>query len=290
MEQNQEVVVSCIDGSSVSEYVCDYGAWIAKTVNAPLKILHTIEHRVTPSVIDYSGAIGLGSREELLTELTEIEQARSKLLIKQGQLMLNHAKAQVEAAGIDDAELCQRHGSLVESLIELEDKIRVLVIGIRGESHEDDQVNGESQGIGTQLESIIRSLSKPILVVNKPFTEPKTIMLAYDGSEACKKALDMLASSPLFKNIECHIVHVGEDKNLLDDAAKVLKGEGIQTITAMLEGKIEEALAVYQESNNIDLMLMGAFTHNRFRDFLVGSFTAKMLDKTQQPLLLLRRS
>jgi nucleotide-binding universal stress UspA family protein len=285
MEQNQEVVVACIDSSSVSEYVCDYAAWIAKTINAPLKILHTIEQTVTPAVIDFSGAIGLGSREELLSELTEVEQTRAKLLIKQGQILMEEAKARVVEAGIEEPELCQRHGSVVESLIELEDKIRVLVVGIRGESHEQGQ-----SGVGTQLESIIRALQKPILVVNKPFIEPKTIMLAYDGSEACKKALDMIASSLLFQEMVCHIVHVGENQgNLLDSAAAVLKGEGIQTITGQLEGKIEESLASYQVEHNIDLMLMGAFSHNRFRDLLLGSFTAKMLDKTQQPLLLMRR-
>ena len=58
MNDKQNFVLCCIDGSSVTEAVCDY-----------------------------SGAIGLGSSEELLNELTEIEQTRSRLLIKQGQLI-----------------------------------------------------------------------------------------------------------------------------------------------------------------------------------------------------------
>jgi nucleotide-binding universal stress UspA family protein len=33
---------------------------------------------------------------------------------------------------------------------------------------------------------------------------------------------------------------------------------------------------------------MGAFSHNRLRELVFGSFTMKMLLNTQQPLLLLR--
>ncbi|PKM01288.1 MAG: universal stress protein UspA, partial [Gammaproteobacteria bacterium HGW-Gammaproteobacteria-7] len=40
--------------------------------------------------------------------------------------------------------------------------------------------------------------------------------------------------------------------------------------------------------HDIDLTLMGAFSHSRIRGFLVGSFTAKMMAKTQRPLQLLR--
>lgn len=279
-----KVVLSCIDGSSVSEAVCDYSSWIATKVDAPLKLLHTIEQRVDPAVSDFSGAIGLGSQEDLLNELTELEQNRSRLMVKKGQLMLNAAKQRVQQEGIEKIELCQRHGSLTESLIELEDNIRVLVIGIRGEAHEQTQA-----GLGTQLETVIRAIHKPILVVNKAYSEPKKVMLAYDGSEACHKALAMLSSSPLFKTIPCHIVYVGDGgEKLLNEASEQLTASGLEVVTAQLDGKIEQALANYQIENDIDLTVMGAFTHNRFRDFLLGSFTAKMLSATQRPLLLLR--
>jgi len=36
------------------------------------------------------------------------------------------------------------------------------------------------------------------------------------------------------------------------------------------------------------ILLMGAFSHTRIHDLLLGSFTTKMLMHTQKPLLLLR--
>ena len=286
-QKNKKMVLACIDGSQFSQAVCDYAVWIAKAVSAPLKLLHTIEHSKTAAVADLTGAIGLGASEDLLNELTQVEQERSRLLIKKGNAMLLAAKEKALSHGVEEVQTRQRHGALAETLIELEDQIGALVLGIQGENHEQDQA-----GIGAQLETTIRALHKPILVVNKEFSIPKQIMLAYDGSDACKKALLMVAESPLFESIPCHIVHVSESKDqaqeLLASAKETLLHYGREVMTAHLPGMIEESLATYQAEHNIDLMLMGAFSHNRFRDFLLGSFTAKMLQSTQKPLLLLR--
>ena len=282
----QPYVLACIDGSSYSKDVCSYSAWIARTINAPLTFLHTIEQSSTPEVSNLSGAIGLGASEDLLNELTTVEQVRRKLLIQKGKLMLEAAKVEAQNAGVSDVNLSQQHGSLPEALINKEEESRFLVVGIRGENHENNQ-----KDIGATLEIVIRSLHKPILVVNKTFTPPQKIMLAYNASAAAKKALDIVASSILFKNIECHIVHVGtadSTDGLLDEAKNVLLTAGLKVTTCHLSGQVDEALAGYQLENDIDLTVMGAFSHNRVRDFLIGSFTAKMLAATQRPLLLLR--
>ena len=176
-------ILACIDGSSSSESVCDYASWIAKVTNRTLKLLHSIEHNHNPAVSDYSGAIGLGSQQTLLNELTDVEQSRSSLLIKKGQLMVNAAKERVITNGVTQIETYQHHGSLVQSLIELEDEMRVMVIGLRGENHENNN-NKTDEKIGHQLESVIRSMHKPILVVNTTFTQPKATMLALSSPYA----------------------------------------------------------------------------------------------------------
>lgn len=277
-------ILACIDGSSTSGSVCDYAAWIANTTNRPLKLVHTIEQNYNAAISDYSGAIGLGSQQALLKELTEVEQTHASLLIKKGQIMLNAAKERIEKFGVTSVETYQHKGTLAESLVDLEKDIRVMVIGIRGEQHDD-----EHKGIGHQLESVIRSVHRPILVVNKEYQQPKTVMLAHDGSDFCNKALQLMASSKLFKDLNCHIVHVGSNgADLLASATKILSDADVQVTSIQLEGEVDKVLANYQLENDIDLTLMGAFSHNRFRNFLLGSFTVKMLEATNRPLLLLR--
>jgi nucleotide-binding universal stress UspA family protein len=282
---NNNYVLACIDGASLTTAVCDYAAWMSHRAGAPLKLLHNIEHRPQAAVADLSGSIGLGSQEELLEELTRVEQQRNRLLMQKGKLMLDAARERVVSAGVADVEAWQQHGSLQESLVELEGSIRVLVMGVRGEEHQEGQ-------IGAHLETVIRSLHKPVLVVNTPFSTPKKIMLAYDGHDASRKALDMVASSPVFKDIPCHLVYVGDEStatNVLNDAAKVLQSAGIKhELVNLPKGKSDEQLCHYQAEHDIDLTVMGAYSHHPLRDMLLGSFTAKMLHKTRRPLLLLR--
>ncbi|PCI73487.1 MAG: universal stress protein UspA [Kangiella sp.] len=279
-----EKILACIDGSSMNKSVCDFATWIAKVTNRPLKLLHTIETSNNAAVSNYSGAIGLSSEQASLHKLSDDDKNKTKSLIEQGRLMLNESKKYVQELGFNQVETYQHHGGLAESLVDLKDEMRVMVIGVLAQS---DKTNDE--GTVHQIKSIIRAMHKPVLVVNKAYSDPKATMLAYDGKESSKKALQMMVSGKLFQGMLCHLVNVGKaDAELLDEASKILNDAGIKTTCAHLEGKAHDALANYQLENNIDIMLMGAFSHNRFRDFLMGSFTAKMLDVTNCPLLLLR--
>lgn len=287
MNNNRRTVLACIDGSGISDAVADYAAWISRCVNAPVKLLHNIEHSDAPSV-NLSGKLGLDEREELLVELTEIEARRSKIYREQGKLMLEAATGRMLAAGVVEPESLQRHGSLIDSLIEMEDEIRVLVLGVRGASHEHQE-----RVIGAQLEPVIRAMHRPILVVNRPFeSAPKRLMLAYDGSDAARKGLDMVTMSPLYKELECHLVQVGSnnagDQAILNDGLNTLSQAGLNVIGENLTGDIETALLDYQQRHDIDLIVMGAFGHGRLRELLFGSTTLKMLSHAGIPLLLLR--
>lgn len=282
-------VLACIDGAALTESVCDYAAWISQKVEAPLKLLHTINHHHETSVTsDFSGNIGLGSQEHLLEEITNLEQQQSKLKLKQGKLILQAAKEHVEKKGVTDTSITQRHGDLIEAVIDLENSTRVLVLGLRGQVHE-----SQENKIGTKLEAVIRSLHRPILIVNDIFQTPERIMIAYDGSPAADKAVDMVASSPLYQGLTCHLVCVNNNENtaakLLEQASQKLREvDTIMLIVTKLKGKVELELCAYQQQHDIDLTVMGAFSHTRLHDMLLGSFTHKMLISTRKPLLLLR--
>lgn len=289
MNANNNLVVAGIDGSAITPAVCDYAAWIAKKTGGPLKLLHTIDHHPeTAQRTDLTGNIGVDSRDHLLEELTAIEQQRSKLRLEQGKRLLQSAKERVLQAGVDAPIVNQRHGSLIEALIELEADIRVLVLGVRGKVHEH-----QSQTIGAKLEAIIRALHKPILVVNGDFKPPERLMLVYDGSPAADKAVGMVAASPLYQGLACHLVGIGKGDAPFREAlnraeARLRTTPAIALTVATLSGKPEQVLADYQSRQAIDLVVMGAFRHGRLHDLLLGSFTLNMLNQSPQPLLLLR--
>ena len=280
-------IMACIDGSAQAAAVCDCAAWASRQLDAPLTLLHVLDQQQYPAAGNLSGIIGLGSREYLLEELAALDEKRSKLALEEGRMMLDSARQRVITAGIAQPDVRQRHGDLVETLRDLEADIRLLVIGKQGEDSGNDL-----QLIGSQLESVIRTLHRPILVTPASFSVPTSVMLAFDGSDTSRKGVEMLASSPLFKGIPIHLVMVGDDNGehraLLDSARDTLVSAGFDVHIALRSGEVEPALHAYQAEHQIGLLVMGAYGHSRIRQFLVGSTTTRMIRSTTTPLMLVR--
>ncbi|UTW09383.1 universal stress protein [Pseudomonas benzenivorans] len=280
-------VMACIDASPAAPAVCDYAAWASQRLDAPLSFLHVLDPVQYPQQSDLSGAIGLGSREHLLEELAELDEKRSKLALEQGHLMLEAAKARAAAAGVAEAQLRQRHGDLVDSLAELQQDIRLLVIGRQGEASA-----SQTEQVGSHLENAIRTLQRPILVSCGAFKAPQSYMFAFDGSATARKGVELLAASPLLRGLPCHLVMVGADTNdaweQLKAAERTLQGSASEVHLAIRAGEVEPTLHAYQAEHGIDLLVMGAYGHSRIRQFLVGSTTSHLLRSSNSPLLILR--
>jgi len=277
-------IIGCIDGSASAVAVCDWAAWSSVRMAAPITLLHVLDKPTAVTAPDLSGAIGLGAREDLLEQLTRLDEQREKIALQHGKHLLATARQRVEAAGALDVDTRQRHGHLVETLAELEPETRLLVIGRQGE-----QSQRHAEQIGSQLESVIRSVHCPVLVALPGFRAPKQFLLAYDGSSTAHTALERVIASPLLQGLTCHLVMVGATQQArLESAAALLQQAGFATVVKCLPGDDVAALADYADGNAIDLLIMGAYGHSRIRRFFIGSNTATLLHRTRIPLLILR--
>ncbi|MBZ2190256.1 universal stress protein [Alcanivorax sp. JB21] len=280
-------IMACIDGSKAAPAVCDYAAWAAGRTGAPLTLLHVLDKSKFPSENNFSGHIGLGGSQKLLEQMAELDQQRNRLALEQGRAMLEAAQQHLRDAGVAESDIRQRHGDLVDALSAMEEDIRILVMGRQGE-------DGDSVGahVGNNVERVIRTLKKPILLTPATFMAPRNILLAYDGSPTTRKGLELIAASPLFNGITCHLVTVGDDnekhRSALATARHMLEGVGLAVQSAILNGGVEAALRSYQRDNNIDMIVMGAFGHSALRQFFVGSTTLSMLQRAEVPLLVSR--
>lgn len=283
-------VIACIDGSSAASSVCDYAAWAAQRLAAPLTLLHVLDKSRYPVENDLSGSIGVDAREHLLNELAELDTRRNKLALEQGALMLEAARVRAVAGGIAEPILRQRHGHLVESLAELEGDTELLVIGKQGEEHSDASNIGAH--VGDNVERLVRTLHRPILIAPGEFKTPQVIMLAFDSSETTRKGVELFAASPLFRGLKGHLVSVSKDRQTLSKdlewAEKTIREAGHDIQCAVLDGEIEPALHQYQQEHGVDMVVMGAYGHSRLREFFVGSTTNNMIRNATVPHLLLR--
>jgi len=106
----------------------------------------------------------------------------------------------------------------------------------------------------------------------------KKICVAYNRSEPSKRALHMGKLIGKLFDAEVYAVHVGEG----DLSAEV--GEGVRYVR--LPGIPEEKLVEY--SKGMDLMLLGAFSKERIKEFFLGSVTTFVMHHANIPLLLVK--
>jgi nucleotide-binding universal stress UspA family protein len=286
--KNENKVLACVDQSRFAEHVADYAAWAARRMNAPLELLHILDrHPETASSRDHSGAIGIGAQEQLLSTLSDEDELRSKAAREQGRIFLNRLRERAKAAGVDSPDVRQRHGNLVETLTEQEDEVRLFVLGRRGESAEQTQ-----RDLGRNVERVVRSLHKPILTITESFTEPKRVMIAFDGGIVTRRGVEMVAASPLFKGLPIHLLMSGkksrEAPKQLEWARKTLEAADLHAPAALIHGDAESVIAKAVQDQDIDILVMGAYSHSPLRSLFLGSKTSDLLRSARIPTLLLR--
>ena len=280
-------IMTCVDGSAMTAAVTDAAIWVSKKLDKPVCFLHTLEKEQQHGADDYSGAIGLGARSALLEEMTQLDEQRGKVALQLGKELLNTAAKKAESAGVKSVEMLQRHGDIVESINDLLDEIRLIVIGRSGEGHD-----GNFNALGSHIEMLLRKASDPVLIVPAEFKQPASFMVAYDGRDTADKALQKVIDGGLLYGLHCHLVSVKNNESDLSDkldaAKERLENKGFTVSAAFIEGDIHQSLMEYKTTNKVDLMVMGAFGHSKLRQFFVGSNTIKMLERCDVPLIVLR--
>lgn len=280
-------IITCVDGSAITSAVTEAAVWVSKKLNKSLLFLHTLEKKQQHGADDYTGAIGLGARTALLEEMTKLDEQRGKVAMQLGKELLEYVTRQAEIAGVDEVESLQRHGDLVDSIDDIEGQTRLIVIGRSGKGHD-----GKFNALGSNIETLLRKASHPVMVIPDTFKTPVSFMIAYDGRETADKALQRVIDGGLLHGLHCHLVSVRnnetnqKDKFLL--AQQKLEEKGFNVTVSFIEGNIHDSLMEYKEAHDIGLIVMGAFGHSKLRHLFLGSNTLKMLERSKVPMMVLK--
>lgn len=285
---NENKVLACVDQSQYADHVADYAAWAARRLNAPLEFLHVIDRSETKtSGKDHSGAIGLDAQEKLLDQLSGEDEARTRDARERGRIFLNRLRERAVAAGVKYVDVRQRFGVLTETLAEQEENVQLVVLGRRGEAAEATQ-----RDLGRNVERIVRALHRPILTVTDGFTEPKRVMIAFDGGIVTRRGVEMVSVSPLFKGLPIFLLMAGKPmasgRLQLEWASATLVAAGFEVTSALNPGDAETMMSHSVKEQGIDVLVMGAYGHSPLRSLLVGSKTTDLLRSSSIPTLLLR--
>ncbi len=277
-------ILACTDGSIYAESIIDHAAWAARALGAGVQVLHVLPRTPAEAPVDRSGALGLDRSEELLKELAALDEARGRVALKRGRAILEAAEVRLRAAGVAKITLSQRHGALVDTVLEMERDTDLLVIGKRGEAA--DFAAGH---LGANLERVLRSSPKPVLVTSRAFKPIGRCAIAYDGGPTALRMVEFAARSPVLAGMEVHLVTVGgQGDALLEAPSAILAAAGRTPVRAVLQGETDEAIAAHVAAAEVDLLVMGAYGHGRIRTMILGSTTSALLRACKVPVLVFR--
>jgi nucleotide-binding universal stress UspA family protein len=204
-----------------------------------------------------------------------------------GKAILDDAKHQLTAAGLTDIVTTQRHGTLVETLEELEPRCDLVVIGKRGTC-----TGRANDHLGANLERVVRTAVRPVLVTTPNFQPIKNFLIAYDGSPSATKAIEFALTNPLLKGLGCHLLRAGhvDDKAkwYLGEAAEKLRAGGYNVTPHAIDGAPDKVIAEVIQRERIHLLVMGAYGHSPVRAFILGSTTTNMVRTSSVPVLMFR--
>lgn len=285
---NASRIITLIDDSAYAQSACDHAAWVSQKTGFGIDLLHVIDHRPGRSgPMNLSGNLTLGARTELLEKLTRHDEEGARLAREAGRVIVDAAKARLEAAGATDVNIRLRNGDLLEAVHDVEDEARLLILGKRG-SHADFA----KLHLGSNLERVVRAAHRPVLVASRDFRQPQRALIAFDTGPSVAKAVDHIAKGKLCTGMTLDLVHVGENsvamRGALDMAAATLTSAGHTVETRIIDGEPEAVFTQIVKDGGADMLVMGAYGHSRLRNLVIGSTTTEMIRSCLVPVLLFR--
>jgi nucleotide-binding universal stress UspA family protein len=201
--------------------------------------------------------------------------------------ILTAFKDQCERAGIHP-EIKKAVGIIDETIIEEGRNCDWILLARRG-----DHMHIEAGGlIGTTAESVVRHAGKPVMVTPAAFREIESIGLAYDDSlparNALRLAMDLSQEAGWPLSVVIIKDHHDTASALVGKVEDSIDAAGIDGTVIVLKGKEDVQILKFIQEGSVELMIMGAYGHNRLRELLLGSTTSFIINQSVIPILLTR--
>ena len=267
------------DGSKYSLVAEEYGIYLSKKLKKPVIAIHIVDKKLISEAIieDIAAALGFGEYADLTDKMEEYLDEKGKAILRAFAVKCRNAKA--------DCSIAQAIGFVATEIINMADPEDLIIIGKKG-IHEDIL----PLPLGSTAEIIARKSKAPVMLTTDKFTEIKNILVAFDGREKSIKALRFakgLAQDLGLEKIQVLSVLKKQDNEKELQLESMAKGilENLNFDINFKYGYPEEEIEKYINENNINLLVIGAFGESRIKEFILGSTTLYLIEKSKIPVI-----
>ncbi len=263
-------ILLCLDGSPQDEIVTHAAFWLGGRLGATLHGLHVMDLIALegPLLYDISGSLSL------IPQMNFMEETR-KILKERGEHILGLFKSKCEELKLP-CKIYLEEGIIHKVITDKAQTHDLTILGRRGLHYKLD-----NDLMGSTADRVVRKTKAPLLVLTHVFSEIRSPLLAYDGTQASREA--MLSSVKLVADLKLPltVLTVNSDKEdgkeILEEAKSYLDPYHLVVKYDCIEGSPHHAIPEYVKRHNHDFVILGAHGHLGIVELLLGSTTEYLL-------------
>ncbi|MCA9858249.1 MAG: universal stress protein [Thermomicrobiales bacterium] len=278
-------VLTYIDRSPFSRGVLDAAVWLARRLDQPVELVHTVTLAAGRSSQDLSGYMAVDAPETAFEKQVPFDEAQNRVRIEDGHRLLDAGAAAVREAGIRSVTERLYQGTIAQHLAATQENHSAIVVGRQGES-----THRAPARLGRNIEYVLQTATRPVVIAPHQFVPIERSLIAWDGGRSCEAALDFLVANGLLTGDQATLLHVGHGPapSGIRAAGDRLTSAGVDASIEQSTGQVAEAILRCASAMPAELVIMGAFGHSRLRRALLGSTTSAILLNCPSTIMVVR--
>lgn len=212
---------------------------------------------------------------EVVLKLEEQYESRLKLLKEEFRLVCT--------PGMLEGMFYSRIGDPAREIVEMAKTVDFVVIG-----HD----SGSEFHAGRTSVDLLRTTTRPVLVVPCEPKGDEKILVAYDKSDASARVLRAAAELAEIADLGAvHLLTIDEDEEEAVErqstAAQYLSHYDFEVTPVIRSGRPADVIREYADEIDASIVALGSFGHNRLHERIFGSTTFDILSKLDRAVLLM---
>lgn len=272
-----------VDGSAYTESVLRYGIELGRALDALLRVLTVVDVR------SYEWVAAFGSDGFVpVVPSPSYREETERLLNEKADQTLQRAESLLKEEAADVRFTTEKVAdSPIDAIVARENIADLIIMGQRGE-----YAKWESRLLGATVEAVSRQAEKPLMVVGQKHRPIRSILLAYDGSKAANRGLQVGAEIAFGLKTSVTLLTVQREREwaerILAEAKTYLEAFDLDVETRWTSGDPDDAILGTITEDGFDLAVLGGRGHSRLREAILGATTVHVMRKSPVPVCLVK--
>ena len=276
-----------VDGTEASRTALDVGFILARDLAAHADVLH-----VATDPKDAVPLLGEGMSAAIIEEMIQLAETEATERTARAEALFEDARNRYGLAVLEDAALGDTGSTALKQYVGREDEMTAEKGRLADLTVVSRPTESSEATLTMTINAALFETGRPVLVA--PPTAPqvigKKIAVSWNGSAEASRAV--AAAMPLIARSDSVVIMTAENdktsSNVAPELANYFTWHGVASETRTLPGGSQVGQVLLEDCKIVgaDLLVMGAYTHSRMRQLILGGVTKHILGSAELPVLM----